>query len=41
MSSSGDAGDLTLPIAFVAVVLVAVGTAGYAYRTRTSRRAVA
>jgi hypothetical protein len=41
-SSSGQGSDRTLPIVFaVAVVLVAVGTGGYAYRARTSRRAIA
>jgi hypothetical protein len=41
-SSSSGAGDWTLPIALAAVVvLVAVGTAGYAHRAHTSRRAIA
>lgn len=39
VTSSGDSSDFGLPIALV--VLVGVGTAGYAFRTRTSRRAVA
>jgi hypothetical protein len=41
-SSTGEGSDWTLPIALAAaVVLVAVGTAGYAHRARTSRRAIA
>ena len=41
-SSSDERNDLTLPIAFAAaVVLVAVGTAGYAHRTRVRHRATA
>ncbi len=40
--ASDDGGISTLPIALAAVVvLVGAGTGGYAYRTRTSRRAIA
>ena len=41
-SSSSDGGIPMLPIAFAAVVvLVAVGTGGYAFRARTNHRALA
>jgi hypothetical protein len=41
-SSSDDGNTTALPIALAAaVVLVVVGTAGFAYRTRTSRRVIA
>jgi hypothetical protein len=41
-TSSGGDRDRTLPIALAgAVMLVAVGTAVYSHRTRTSRRAIA
>jgi hypothetical protein len=42
-SASGGGSDLTLPIAFAAgaVLLVVVGTAGYAHRARTGRGAIA
>lgn len=41
-SSPGERNDRTLPITLAAaVVIAAVGTAGYAYRTRTSRRVIA
>jgi hypothetical protein len=40
--SAGHDSDWALPIALGgAVALIAVGTAGYAYRTHTSRRAIA
>ena len=42
-TASGESDDLTLPIALAAgvVLLLTAGTAGFAYRARTSRRAVA
>ena len=42
-SAPGDNGDPTLPIVFAAgaVFLFAAGAAGYAYRARTSRGAIA
>jgi hypothetical protein len=42
-SAPGNGNDLTLPIVFAAgtVLLVAVGTAGYVYRARTGRGAIA
>jgi hypothetical protein len=41
-SAAGESGDWTLPITLAGVVaLLVVGTVGYSYRARTSRRVTA